>query len=542
MTTREGTQGGQRVSEFEASVKEKQATGRRDFLRVAILGTSAVSAGSLMGTWTVEGAEKVLTVAIPSNPVTFDPVNAANHDVMVVSQTIFENLVQVDLDGKTVQPQLAVALPKVSADRLNYTFELRDNVYFQNGQKLTPDDVKYSFEYVLDPKNNALRRPLFNRIKSVVVESPTRIRIELSEPYRPWLFYLTKYMGVFPKGSREKNGPDFFKTAPVGVGTGPGIFVEWRQNDSITLRKNPRYWRKGLPHWDRLVVRLIPEDSVRVAYLTTGQVDIVSAPPPKDFSRLKSLPGIRGDEKPMLGGWFVMGTNNKKPPFDDLHARKAVSHAIDRVAIAQKVFYGLLDPSAIPAPPRGWWYSKEANDLNDFDLAKAEASLKQSKYPKGFDFEMSIPAVPYLVDIKDAAVVIQSQLAKVNIGINIRINEMGTLLDQFRRGDHTCLTAVHSSPGEPTYLIDLFYGKDNVFSKGSGYENPELVQLIRESYLYNDEQQLKPIFDRMLRILARDSPHIWIGFPHATNLWRASVKDFRVNQGLTMRVQEVDRA
>jgi len=515
---------------------------RRDFLRAAILGPPAVSAFSLLTTWSAEGAEKVLTIAIPSNPVTFDPVNAANHDAMVVSQTIFENLVEVDLEGKTIRPQLAKDLPTISPDRLTYTFDLRDDVKFQNGQPLTAEDVKYSFEFVLDPKNNALRRPLFNRIKSVIVESPTRVRFELSEPYRPWLFYLTKYMGIFPNGSREQHGGDFFKVSPIGVGTGPGIFEEWRQNDAITLKKNPSYWRKGLPHWDRLVVKLIPEDSVRVAYLTTGEVDIISAPPPKDFVRLKNVAGLHGDDKPMLGGWFVMGTNTKKAPFDDVHARKAVSHAIDRTVIAQKVFYGLLDPSAIPAPPRGWWFSKEANDMNDFDLSKAEDHLKKSKYPKGFDFEMSIPAVPYLVDVKDAAVVIQSQLAKLNIGINIRINEMGTLLEQYRRGDHICLTAVHASPGEPTYMIDLFYGKDNVFSKGSGYENPEFWRLIRESYQHNDEKELKPIFDNMLKILARDSPHIWIGFVHATNLWRDMVKNFQVNQGLTMRVQQVDKA
>jgi peptide/nickel transport system substrate-binding protein len=516
---------------------------RRSIPRREFLGTtSAAVLASLVGTWTVEGAEKVLTIAIPSNPVTFDPVNSGLHDAMVVSQSIFENLVEVDVDGKTVQPQLATALPKISADRLNYTFELRDDVYFQNGQKFGADDVKYSFEYVLDPKNNALRRPLFSRIKNVVVESPLRVRIELSEQYRPWLFYLTKYMGIFPKGSREKYGADFFKTAPVGVGTGPGIFVEWRQNDSITLKKYPNYWRKGLPHWDRLVVRLIPEDSVRVAYLTTGQVDIISAPPPKDFGRLKALRGIRGDSKPMLGGFFLMGTNNKKPPFDDINARKAVSHAIDRAAIAQKVFYGLLDPSAIPAPPRGWWFSKEANDLNDFDLAKAEAALKRSKYPNGFSFDMSFPSVPYLLDIKDAAVVIQSQLAKLNININFKINEMGTLLQQFRNGDLTAFLFVSASPGEPTYNIDLYYGKDNVFSKGTGYENPMLWQLVRESYLHNSQEELKPIFDRMLRILATDSPNIWFGFVQATNLWRESIKGFQVNQGLTMRVREVDKA
>ena len=201
------------------------------------MAASGASAATTLGTWSVEAGENVLTIAIPSNPVTFDPINAANHDAMVVSQTIFENLVQVDIDGKALQPQLAVALPQVSADRLTYTFDLRDDVYFQDGQKLNADDVKYSFEYVLDPKNNALRRPLFNKIKTITVESPTRVKIELGELYRPWLFYMTKYMGIFPKGSREKHGADFFKIGPVGVGTGPGIFVEWRQNDSIVLKK-----------------------------------------------------------------------------------------------------------------------------------------------------------------------------------------------------------------------------------------------------------------------------------------------------------------
>ena len=514
---------------------------RRSFLRTALLGASAAAVAPLAGVWSVEGAEKVLTIAVPNNPSTFDPINAANHDAMVVSQTIFENLVEVDPDG-VLRPQLASAMPKISPDRKVYTFDLRDNVLFQDGQKLTAEDVKYSFEYVIDPKNNALRRPLFNRISRVVVESPTRVRVELSEPYRPWLHYLTKYMGIFPKGSREKHGGDYFKTTPINVGTGPGVFVEWRQNDQVVLKKSPNYWRKGLPAWDRLVVRIVPEDSVRVAYLTTGNVDVISAPPPKDFVRLKTMAGIKGESKPTMGGWFFLMTNTKKPPFDDVNVRKAISHAIDRQTIAKRVYYDLVDPVAIPAPPRGWWFSKEANDLNDFDLEKARAYLKKSKHPNGFEFEMMIPAQPYLLDVKDAAVVIQSQLAKLNININTKIIEQGVLLQQLRLGNHVSALQVWMSPGEPTYMIDLCYGKDNVFSKSSGYDNPELVKTITESYHETDEQALKPIFARMLKILAQDSPHIWMGFVHATNLWRDHVKGFVVNQGLTMRVKDVDKA
>ena len=101
-------------------------------------------------------------------------------------------------------------------------FDLRPDVKFQNGESFGADDVKYSFDYVLNPENKALRRPLFDRIAEVIVENPLRVRFRLREPYRPWLYYMTKYMGIFPKGSREKHDAAFFKNAPVGVGTGPG--------------------------------------------------------------------------------------------------------------------------------------------------------------------------------------------------------------------------------------------------------------------------------------------------------------------------------
>lgn len=513
---------------------------RRSFVRAAVLGGSAIATAPLLGTWHAEGAEKVLTIAIPNNPASFDPTEGQNHDAMVISQTIFESLVEVDVDG-SLRPQLAVALPKVSPDQKTYTFDLRDDVYFQNGQKFTAEDVKYSFDWVLDPKNKAVRRKLFERIGKVVVESPTRVRFELSERFRPWLYYLTKYMGIFPKGSREKHGNEYFKAGPIGIGTGPGIFVERRQNDYVLLKKSPNYWRKGLPHWDRLVVRTIPEDSVRVAYLMTGQADIISAPPPKDFVRLKTLPGLKGETKATMGGWFFLVTNTKKAPFDDVNIRKAVSHAIDRSAVA-RVFYGLVDPSAIPAPPKSWWFSKEANDLNDYDMERAKAYLAKSRHPNGFEFEMMIPAQPYLLDVRDAAVVMQSQLAKLNIRVNMRIIEQSVLLEQMLRSNHVSALQVWMSPGEPTYLIDAAYGQGASLAKTSGYENPEVWKAINDTFTEMDEQALKPIFARLFSLLATDSPHIWMGFAHASNLWRDTVKGFQVNQGLTMRVQNVDKA
>ena len=159
---------------------------------------------------------------------------------------------------------------------------------FHDGSKFTAEDVKYSYEYMLDPKNKSARRSLFSPIQEIVIESPTRIVFKMKSPYRPWFQYMTKFMGIFPKGSREKIGDEGFKNAPVGVGTGPGAFVEWKQNDYLELKKHANYWRKGVPAWDRMVAKVVTEDAARVAYLMTNQAQIISSPPPREFERLKT--------------------------------------------------------------------------------------------------------------------------------------------------------------------------------------------------------------------------------------------------------------
>lgn len=513
--------------------------GRRRVLQALTLGTGAIG-WELIRSLPALGANYGLTVAIPDNPTTLDPMYQANHDAMVVSQSIFENLVEVDTNGN-LRPQLAVALPEISVDGLEYVFQLRDNVTFQNGKKFVADDVKYSFDWVLNPANNALRRPLFDRIVEVVVETPLRVRFRLREPYRPWLYYLTKYMGIIPVGSREANGANHFKNSPTGVGTGPGMFVEWRQNDKIVLARNPNYWLQGRPAWNQLVVRVLPDDSSRLAYLLTGQVDIIGDPPPRDFTTLQTRSGIKAGSRLCLGGWFFLVTNDKAPPFDDVNVRRAIACAIDRKMLASKVYYGLVTPASIPAPPGSWWFDPAADAINAYDVATAKQFMAKSKYVGRAEFEMLVPSQPYLLDVKDAAVVIQAELAVVGIKVNIREMEQGILLEQARLGSFTAALQVALSPGEPTYMIDLFYGKDNVFSKASGYDNPEAWALIRETYRYTDEAKLKPVFAKLLTLLAEDSPHVWLGFVHAANAWRADVKGFVVNQGLTMRVRNVSK-
>ena len=130
-------------------------TNRREFLAAGAGGALAsLLPATLLYAQPNDG--KTLTVVLPSNPITIDPINQLNHDAMVLGQTVFENLVEYDIDG-VLKPQLAKALPAISPDKKTYTFELRDDVTFHNGKKLTAEDVKYSFDYLLDPANKAAR-------------------------------------------------------------------------------------------------------------------------------------------------------------------------------------------------------------------------------------------------------------------------------------------------------------------------------------------------------------------------------------------------
>jgi len=484
-----------------------------------------------------------LTVALSNNPLTCDPINMSSHDTQLLSQTIWENLVEFDINGN-LRPQLAKALPEVSADKLTYTFELRDDVLFHNGQPLTSEDVKYSFEYMLDPAHKAARAPIFNRLSHVVTDGPYRCHVVLKEPFAPWVYFLTKFMGIWPKDSRERFGDNYFRLTPKEVGTGPGIFEEWIPNESVSFRRNPNYWRKGLPHWDRFVVKIVPEDATRVAYLLTGQADIIGAPPARDFARLKRQKGIQGEARPTLGGWSVLLTNNARPPFDDVEFRRALGHAIDRKTLAERIYFSMVEPSSLPAPASGWWFDQVANDMLAYDPDKARAHLAKSKYASGgAEFEMLISSDPYLLDTRDAAVYIQSELAKVNIKANIRMTQNSVISGATNKGDYQANLTNSMSAGEPTYFIANNFMAGGFMSRTSGgVDDPVVRRLMTRIYLGGDQEQLKPVYAELLRHLADQAYYCWLGYFAAANLWRDRVKNFRPSLGVAINVHDVSLA
>lgn len=507
---------------------------RRNFL--------ATSAGILAASFAMRvdaQGRKVLVATIPSNPSTLDPLNQSNHDAMAVSQLIYENLLQVDVDGNIV-PQLAVDLPEISEDKKTYTFQLREGVTFQNGAPFTARDVKYSYDFMLDPANNALRRSYWSVIERVEIVSDFEVRFHLSEPYRPLLASMTKYMGIFPEGSRD-GADEQFKTAPVGLGTGPAAFSDAQSGDFVELTRNPNYWGKA-PDWDVVRFEIAGEANARIASLMSNDSDVVGGPSARDYLRLVAKGGdIKGASKPALGAAMMMMHNCAKAPFDDVNFRVAVARSLDRAAIAERIYGGLLEETSVLVPKASEFFSAEANALLAQDLDAAKAALAKSAYADKASFELIYPTDAYLLDVRDTALYIQSALKEVGIEVVLKPLETGQMFgDVFKANHQSVLWAVVGTT-DPTFVANAIFVPGQALNIGSGYSNDDLTAAIKASYAAEGEELVGHLNEMQL-ILAKEAPATFIGTPQAFNLWGPDVIDMPVNTGITLRLRDVKLA
>lgn len=482
---------------------------------------------------------KTLVVALPTNPITIDPLNQLSHDAMLLGQTVFENLIEYDVDGN-LKPQLALAMPQVSPDQLSYTFDLRTDVVFHNGKPMTAEDVKYSFDWLLDPKNKASRRSVFARLKGAEVLGPHRVRIDLNDPYSPWMYFLSKYMAIFPAGSREANGPDHFRASPSGVGTGVGVFEKWIPDTSVSFVRNPKHWSKKLPAWERLEVRLIADTSSRMAFLQSGELDIISTIPPQDFARMKDKEGLTGEIRPTTAGWMTLLVDNTKAPFDDPNFRLALSYAIDRKLLADQVYKGFLDPSSLPTPPRGWWFDAATDATLGYDPAKAKEYLAKSKYASGASFDMTVATDPYMMDMNDAALLVQSMFGAIGITARITPMEFNVLTSRMVKGEHQSTLMLLASPGEPTYMLQGAFTKGQAIAGGVKYQGDDVAKLLDKVFATTDRDVQLPLLHDIQKAIAKSMPAITLGYASASALWNKRVRNFKVSQGITMNVTAVE--
>jgi peptide/nickel transport system substrate-binding protein len=313
-------------------------------------------------------------------PTWFDPAETSGIITPFMLLYALHDALVKAMPGNPMAPSLAESW-NVSPDGLVYEFVLRKGARFHNGDPVTAEDVKFSFERYRGAAYKSLRES----VAAVEIADPGRVRFRLK---RPWPDFVTFYLSatgaawIVPKKYLEKVGDEGFKRAPVGAG--PYKFVSFTPGVELVLEAFDQYWRKA-PNVKRLVLRAIPDEATRLAALKRGEVDIVFAIRGALAEDLRRTPGLT--LKPNVGQatqWVYFPDQwDPKSPWHDRRVRLAVNHAIDRPAInrAETLGHSRIIWSIVPSSFEFYWQPPGYT----YDPVKTKQLLAEAGYPNGFD-------------------------------------------------------------------------------------------------------------------------------------------------------------
>ncbi len=377
--------------------------------RALLVATAAAAAAAFAGT----AVARDLVVALKTEPTSMDPQYHALTPNIQLSQTLFDPLVCVDAN---IVPKPCLA-ESWSASGKTWTFKLRPGVKFSDGSPLTAADVVFTFDRVGKvPNSPSSFKVYLQKVEKVEAIDPLTVRITTSEP-SPLL--PINMVGLPIMSAKAAAGPaaEGKTTTELNagnglVGTGPYKFVSWKRGSEVVFERNPHYWGPK-PAWDKVTYRPISNPAARVAALLAGDVDLVEDPPTDDLERLKKDPRLNvvakasnriiyvaldqnGEQTPGIQG------SNGKNPFLDKRVREAMSLAVDRQALVDRIMGGIATPAAqlLPLPMLG--ASRNLATPVKADPEKAKALLKAAGYPDGFTLVLGSPNGRYINDSKVA--------------------------------------------------------------------------------------------------------------------------------------------
>jgi peptide/nickel transport system substrate-binding protein len=303
---------------------------RRSVLKSSFAGAALWSIGST--SQASAAGPKTIRIAMSAGLDRLDPVRTANGPDLAVISEIYETLLRLDPKTGQLLPNLAVSY-EVKEPTL-WQFDLRRDVLFHDGSKLTAADVKYSIELIIDPANHS---PHFSQLASVEkIDTPddytVQIRTKTPDPLlgrRMQPIGGTGRVFIVSKAYGTSHSPQEVNDQPMG--TGPYRLTAWRKGQSVTLTRNTSYWGR-MPDVEEGIFTFIPENGTRVNALLRGEVDVIQRVPIPDVARIEKSPDAQVVSDPH-GLVHTMLLNMLQPPFDDIDVRKAFAHALDMKTI-----------------------------------------------------------------------------------------------------------------------------------------------------------------------------------------------------------------
>jgi peptide/nickel transport system substrate-binding protein len=445
-----------------------------------------------------------LVVGIESNPLQLDPRYATDANSVRIDGLIYNSLLRAD-ENSHLRPELAENWRMT--DEKTYLFDLRQGVTFQDGKPLTADDVKYTYESILDPKNQSPRRGLLKSLQAVDSLSRFRIRFRLFSPHAPFPEQLT--LGIVPAGS-DRDQRSHSLPPP---GSGPFIVDSIEPGERVTLKANASYWEKR-PRLAGLVMKVVPDAMVRVLEFKKGTIDFLQNDIEPDM-----LPWLKQNTAASVesnqGTTFqYIGINLNHPILNHRKVRQAIASAIDREVIIRRLLKDGATAASGLLSPLNWAY-EGAVDQWPYDPEKAKRLLDEAGFPDPdgdgplFRFKLSFKTTN--IDLpKRIAEALKEQLQRVGIELEVRGFEWGTFFSDVKKGNFHLYSLAWVGTFDPDIYYQIFHSASippNGDNRGH-YSNAQVDRLLEKGRTVTDVTERKLIYAQVQRILADELPTI----------------------------------
>ena len=440
------------------------------------------------------GGEAV--VGITQEPKIFDPHTAVAAGDKEILFNVFEGLVKCTSTGDFV-PALASEYT-ISKDALTYTFTIRENVVFHNGEIMTADDVVYSLTRAAGIDTGTPLVTALSGISSVEKSGTGKVVVTLKSPDAELIPFFTS--AIIPASVA-----DIGKTP---VGTGPFIFGSYTVGQSVVLTKNTKYWQSDLPYLDKVTFKITADMDAAFIELKSGTIDIFPYLTNDKAEQITDKYNIVSGGTNMVQ---IFALNNAVEPFNNPLVREALNYAVDKDTLISQVTDGAgVKLSTGMSPAMGDYYDTSLDDSFSYDVAKAKDLLAQAGYPDGFTTSVTVPS-NYVIHV-NTAVVLAEQLKAVGITLEIKSVDWATWLSEVYAGrDYDTTVIALTSEYSPRDVLSRYVTtSDGNFINFTDETYDEIFAQIISS---TDEAQRVKLYHQLLSILVEDSSSVYLQDP-----------------------------
>lgn len=410
---------------------------------------------------------------------------------------LYDTLTRYDSQLKP-QPELAESW-SWSNDNRTLTLKLRQGVTFHTGRPFDAEDVTFNLLRVKEERVASQMRPFANDIKDIQTPDKATVVLQFDQP-RPAIFDMFESLAIMDRETIADA-----EEARRLVGTGPFKWGQWTPGDRLTLTRNERYWKQGLPYLDGITLQVVPDAPSALVNLEARNVDVVVNPSEPDIARLRSDPKFGVLISESGAQYYSFGANVTTAPLDNKLVRQAINYGIDRKRFVDTVLAGIGEPTSIPWPKHSPAYDAELANFYAFNLDKARQLLEQAGVGAG-GLDITLVSNAGNRNLAKAAQIAQADLAKINVRVKIEEQEPAAFQQLFtgRRIQQMWANIFGFNNMYPTTLmVQAFPWR--VSGNVSHFESPEYARLVAAGQVATDPAEQKRIFRELTQLVLDES-------------------------------------